>query len=316
MDTFELNKIAGAFLGTLLFAMWLNVISSAIFTPAKLVKPGYPLPAAQETAAAGNGAPAPAITPIENRLAKADVKKGEVDTKPCQACHNFDKGGVTKIGPPLYDVVDRPKATVNGFSYSDAIKSRGGKWTYADLDQFLADPKGYAPGTKMTFAGEADPIKRADIIDYLHILSDSPEPLPASGQPDQSMGPARSQLFHNRRSTPCQTFPSRFQRAAQPRRQVAPARSLLFHNQRSAPFQFVLSRFPRTAQPGLARRASTEPILPQRKQTTAETRAAHQPSSILACQNALVRRVLQKPGSYPAFSCLLWEPSNLELILR
>ena len=181
MDTFELNKIAGAFLGTLLFAMWLNVISSAIFTPAKLVKPGYPLPAAQETASAGNGAPAPAIAPIEDRLAKADVKKGEVDTKPCQACHNFDKGGVTKIGPPLYDVVDRPKAIVNGFSYSDAIKSKGGKWTYADLDQFLADPKGYAPGTKMTFAGEADPIKRADIIDYLHILSDSPEPLPASG---------------------------------------------------------------------------------------------------------------------------------------
>jgi len=104
-----------------------------------------------------------------------------VDTKPCQACHNFDKGGVTKIGPPLYDVVDRPKATVNGFSYSDAIKSKAGKWTYADLDQFLADPKGYAPGTKMTFAGEADPIKRADIIDYLHILSDSAEPLPASG---------------------------------------------------------------------------------------------------------------------------------------
>jgi cytochrome c len=180
LDTFELNKIAGAFLGTLLFAMWLNVISSAIFTPAKLVKPGYPLPAAQETASAGNGAPAPAIAPIEDRLAKADVKKGELDTKPCQACHNFDKGGVTKIGPPLYDVVDRPKATVNGFSYSDAIKSKGGKWTYADLDQFLADPKGYAPGTKMTFAGEADPIKRADIIDYLHILSDIPEPLPAS----------------------------------------------------------------------------------------------------------------------------------------
>jgi len=188
LDTFELNKIAGAFLGTLLLAMGLNVFSSAIFRQAGLVKPGYPLPAAEEAASAGNGAAKPAITPIADRLAKADVKKGEADTKPCQACHNFEQGAGAKIGPPLFGVVDRPKGSVAGFSYSDAIKTKGGEWTYADLDQFLADPKAYAPGTKMTFAGEADPIKRADIIDYLHTLSDNPEPLPTSGPGDSGHG--------------------------------------------------------------------------------------------------------------------------------
>lgn len=178
MNSFELNKIAGAFLGTLLFAMGLNVISGAIFSHVRLVKPAYPLPAEQESAAAGNGAPAPSIAPIAQRLASADVKKGEADAKACQACHSFEKGGSAKAGPPLYGVVGRPKGSVEGFGYSEAVKSKGGNWTYDDLDQFLANPKAYAQGTKMVYAGESDPSKRADLIGYLHILSDNPEPLP------------------------------------------------------------------------------------------------------------------------------------------
>ncbi|WGJ13980.1 cytochrome c family protein [Methylocapsa sp. D3K7] len=181
MDSFELNKIAGAFLGTLLFAMWLSVISGGIFSHDKPAKPGYPLPAAQEVVEAGGGAAAPSIPPIGTRLSLADVKKGEVDTKPCQSCHNLEKGGGVKIGPPLFGIVTRPKGTVAGFEYSEAIKSKGGTWTYEELDAFLANPKAYAQGTKMAYAGEADPAKRADLIDYLHTLSDSPEPLPAAG---------------------------------------------------------------------------------------------------------------------------------------
>jgi cytochrome c len=180
LDSFELNKIAGAFLGTLLFAMWLSVISGGIFSHNRPAKPGYALPAAQEVAEAGGGASAPPVVPIESRLAQADVKKGEADTKPCQSCHNLEKGGGVKIGPPLFGIVARPKGTVPSFDYSEAIKSKGGTWTYEDLDKFLASPKAYAQGTKMAYAGEADPAKRADLIDYLHTLSDNPEPLPAA----------------------------------------------------------------------------------------------------------------------------------------
>ncbi len=189
LNYLELNKIAGAGLGTLLLAMSLNLISASIFSHAKLVKSAYPLPSAQEAAASGNGMPMPSITPIEQRLAGADVKKGEADSKPCQSCHNFEKGAGIKIGPPLYGVVGRAKGSVQGFDYSDAIQSKGGKWTYAALDQFLADPRGYAPGTKMTFAGESDPAKRADIIGYLHTLSDNPEPLPMVSQAVSAITP-------------------------------------------------------------------------------------------------------------------------------
>jgi cytochrome c len=191
MDSFELNKIAGAFLGTLLFTMALGVFSDAVFSHPKLAKPGYDLPAAEEASLEAGAAPA-AAAPLPERLAKADPKKGEASAKACTACHNFEKGAGAKIGPPLYGVVDRPRASVAGFAYSDPMKSKGGKWSFDELDKFIANPKGDIPGTKMAYAGEKDPQKRADIVDYLNSLSDSPAPLPkptaAAGQETQGSG--------------------------------------------------------------------------------------------------------------------------------
>jgi cytochrome c len=196
MDSFEFNKIAGGLLGTLLFTMALGVFSDGIFSHAKLAKPGYDLPAAEEGGAEGGAAAPAAAAPLPERLAKADPKKGEASAKACTACHNFEKGAGAKIGPPLYGVVDRARASVPGFAYSDAMKSKGGNWTFDELDKFVANPKGDIPGTKMAYAGEKDPQKRADIVDYLNSLSDSPKPLPkptasaepAAGQPTQGSG--------------------------------------------------------------------------------------------------------------------------------
>jgi len=127
LDTFELNKIAGAFLGTLLFAMWLNVISSAIFTPAKLVKPGYPLPRRKKRQSAGNGAPAPAIAPIEDRLAKADgEKKARWTQSPAKPAIISIKEASPRSVRHLRCC--RPaQSHRQWFHYSDAIKSKGGK---------------------------------------------------------------------------------------------------------------------------------------------------------------------------------------------
>ncbi len=176
IDSFEFNKMAGAFLGTLLFIMTVATISDAIFSHPKLTKPGYDLPTVVP-GAAPSGKPAP-VEPLPQLLAKADPKKGEAETKPCQACHNFEKGAGVKIGPPLYGVVGRPKGSVPGFDYSEGMKAKGGNWTFADIFEFIKDPQAYVPGTKMTFAGEPDPHKRADLIAYLRTLSDNPVPLP------------------------------------------------------------------------------------------------------------------------------------------
>ena len=175
ITTTDGNKTALAVMMVLLLTMALGVFSNALYAPEKAAKAGYPLP---EGSAKTATAAAPKEPPLPALLAKAEVKKGEADAHVCQACHNFEKGAGAKVGPPLYGVVGRPKGSIAGFQYSDGMKAKGGDWTYADLNTFLTKPSAYVSGTKMTYPGEQDPQKRADIIDYLHTLSDSPLPLP------------------------------------------------------------------------------------------------------------------------------------------
>lgn len=182
MDSFEFNKIAGAVLGLLLFIMSIGIVAEAIFAPPKQIVAGYALPGASEEAAApAADAPASAAEPIAVRLAKADPAKGQANVKACAACHNFEKGGANKVGPVLWNVVERIKGSVEGFNYSAALKERvakGEHWTYDNLDGFIENPKTYMPGTAMAYAGLKDPVKRAEIIAYLRSLSDNPAPLP------------------------------------------------------------------------------------------------------------------------------------------
>ena len=176
MDGFEVNKILGAVLGTLLFTLSINIIAGGIFATHAPAKPGYEI-AVPDAPAAGGQAAAP-IEPIANRLASADVKKGEVAAKKCLACHSFEKGGANKVGPNLYSVVGGPRAHAQGFSYSAGMKSSGGSWDVDSLDKFLANPKAEVKNTSMTFVGIKKPDERADVIAYLNSLSDSPKPLP------------------------------------------------------------------------------------------------------------------------------------------
>ena len=179
MDSFELNKVAGAVLGALLFAVGSGFVAELIYHPKPAGSAGYPLPE-PEPKSGGAAAEAPKAEPVAVRLASADADKGKGGTKACQACHSFEKGGPNKVGPDLWDIVEREKAHAAGFDYSASLKEKGGTWTYEDLDHFLESPKGYAKGTKMAFAGISSPAERANVFAYLRTLSDSPKPLPAA----------------------------------------------------------------------------------------------------------------------------------------
>ena len=65
-----------------------------------------------------------------------------------------------------------------GYAVTERIALADGGWDFADLDTFIANPKAAVAGTKMAYAGEKDPNKRADIVAYLRSLSDNPAPLP------------------------------------------------------------------------------------------------------------------------------------------
>jgi len=110
-------------------------------------------------------------------IADGDVGKGEKVSKKCKACHVFDEGGKNKLGPALWGVVGRDIGSHDGFNYSGALNELEGDWTYDKLDQFLAAPKNYIPGTKMVFAGVKKEKDRADLLAYLRTLAAEPAPL-------------------------------------------------------------------------------------------------------------------------------------------
>ena len=181
MDSFELNKILGAVLATCLVLLVTSFAANAIFSPQMPEKPGFEIAVKEESHGGKEAAPAPS-EPIEKLLQTASVEKGAAAAKKCAACHTFEKGGPNRVGPNLFGIVERARASEAGFNYSAAMKAKGGKWTYQDLNAFLINPKAAVPGTAMGFAGIQKDSERADVIDYLHTLADNPVPLPTASK--------------------------------------------------------------------------------------------------------------------------------------
>ena len=180
MDSFEWNKIIGAVLGTAIFIFVVRQVAEVIYEPEQPAKPGYVVEGVVESGAGAATAPVAEVIPDWGTvLPAADVAAGKTVSVKCEQCHDLSKGGPNKIGPNLYDVVDRARATHPGFDYSGAMKAKGGTWTYDELFKYLKSPGSYVPGTKMTFAGLSREQDRINLIAYLRSDADSPAAIPA-----------------------------------------------------------------------------------------------------------------------------------------
>ena len=171
------NTIAGCVLASALFAMVVGKVSNAVVHPHKLDKPALAVP--DVAPAAATGAAPVELPPIGPKIASGNVDAGKaLFQKQCFTCHTADKGGANKVGPNLWDIVGRKKASHAGFSYSSALQAKGGEWSYEDINHMIFKPAAYVKGTKMAYAGLAKEQDRADMEAYLRSLSDSPKPLP------------------------------------------------------------------------------------------------------------------------------------------
>jgi cytochrome c len=171
------NTIAGWTLFSGIVGLGLSIASGMYFQADKHHPPetaGYPVEGVAEKGEGGSD------VPIATLLASADVAKGEATFAKCTSCHTINSGGANGIGPNLHGVVGEAIGQgVGGFAFSDALKSKGGNWSFDALNEWLKSPKAYAPGTKMTFAGLSKPEDRANVIAYLNTQG-SNLPLPAA----------------------------------------------------------------------------------------------------------------------------------------
>lgn len=172
-DTMTITKLGGGVLGALLFFLLGNWAAESLYHTAPAaygdkeptmgykISTGGDAPATEEVAEEGPS--------FEELLAAADPAKGEKVFSKCKACHKLEDGANT-TGPHLFGIFDRAIGSVDGFGYSDAVAGLGGNWGVDELNAFIENPKGYAPGTKMSFKGISKPTDRANLITFLQTI--------------------------------------------------------------------------------------------------------------------------------------------------
>ena len=195
-DPLALNKILAGFLCACLILIGSGKIASFLqnygneglsdhhgdhHEETKKISNAYPIkvPESSIEIASLNTNPNLPIIPILALLSEADLNKGAKISKKCTACHSFNEGGPNKVGPNLWNIVNKKMASSEGFKYSKSLNAMEEDWNYINLNKFLIKPKEYIKGTKMNYVGLKKETDRANIIAWLRTLSNQPAELPS-----------------------------------------------------------------------------------------------------------------------------------------
>ena len=182
MSSFELNKIIGALLMVILVTVVIGKIGDNLVSTGGEHGGSHAKKSGKEKAVTVAKAKAPKkkqpLQPVLGMLTTADAIAGKKVFAKCKACHTTGKNKRNGIGPNLWNVVNRAPASMAAFKYSKALKGISAKpWSYENLNAFLAKPRDYVKGTKMSFVGLKKVKDRANVIAFLRNLSDTPAPL-------------------------------------------------------------------------------------------------------------------------------------------
>lgn len=158
------NTIAGWVLGAGIVFLGANLLVGEVFKGEHSEKMGFPVNGAEETKGGGE-----AEQPIAFYLQTADAGRGERVFAKCAGCHTINQGGANGTGPNLWGTMGEAVATGHGgFAFSEALRSKGGRWDWETMSAWLTSPRAFAPGTRMTFGGLSNPQERADLLLYLN----------------------------------------------------------------------------------------------------------------------------------------------------
>ncbi|MDB9915339.1 cytochrome c family protein [Alphaproteobacteria bacterium] len=178
MDALKFNKIAAALLTSVLLIMAFSKLGGVLVNPNTGLSNSYPIEVADKAPSSLKDTKEIIIEPILALLAGANIEAGQKIAKKCIACHGFNSGGANKVGPNLYDIVNKDQGKAE-FKYSKVLSALNGKWSYEELNKFLYKPKLYAKGTKMNYAGLTKTQDRANLVAWLRTKSDKVVPLPS-----------------------------------------------------------------------------------------------------------------------------------------
>ena len=219
-SSLEMNKALGAILLGGLVAMVSGQVAHYLVQPETHAAPGIAIAEAPTPPGGPDTGAAPAI-PLASLLAAADPTAGQKIFGRCTSCHTVEKGGPNRVGPNLWGTVGMDVASHSGFSYSNTLAQIEGSWDFEKLNAFLASPRSYAPGTKMTFAGLPKPEDRAALLVWLNQQSDAAlplpeapatEPVPETGTPENGGGetvpPTPGDTAPEGTNAPTETSPS------------------------------------------------------------------------------------------------------------
>lgn len=178
LDSFEINKIVGAVLFTVLIGFGVSELAHGLVHVESPETVAYPVPEIAATAEAGAAQEDAAPVSTAALLAMGSAEKGAAVFKKCAACHSIEEGGPDKVGPNLHGVLGHDIAARPGFAYSATLAEMEGSWTFDSLRAFVHSPKDYAKGTKMAFAGLKKDSDLASLLLFLHENGSASMPLP------------------------------------------------------------------------------------------------------------------------------------------